>query len=83
MIYQVRYYYGKACNGYEYFSSKKEALKRIKEYTYIVPDEEMTALHYNENHDQEAELWDSFKTPKTKKEILWALNFYGGHPENG
>lgn len=83
MIYQVRYYYGGNCNGYAYFGSKKEALKSIKEYTHIPTKEEYEVSTHNECMDQEAELWDSFETPKTKKRVIWALNFFGGHKDNG
>ena len=83
MIYQVRYYYGGACNGYAYFGNKKEALKSIKEHTQKFTQEEYEKNGWEGNCDHSAELWDEFETPKTKKRVLWALNVYGGHKDNG
>jgi hypothetical protein len=84
MIYRVHYKYGGASEGFQYFGNKKEALASIKEYLKESKLDKKEELFLSgTNTELESYIDEEIKTPKTKERILWALNRYGGHADNG
>ncbi len=70
MIYRVSYYCEiEGSHGYGYFGNKQEAEKAI--------------IKYNKNARKPSCDLSSFRTPKTKHDILVYLNALGGHNDNG
>ncbi len=69
MIYRVHYYDKmEGSSGFEYFGDKMVAEKAMKE----------VSPHHNPKNSM-----GSFKTPKSKEEIIDILNAYGDHADNG
>ena len=81
MIYKVHVIVDGESVGYSYFSNKKDALKHYKSYNNRLvkadPDDCWTDDTYYEASIQ------SFKTPKTKQDVISLLNIHGGHNNNG
>ena len=70
MIYRVEFWNDKECQeGFEFHGNIKKAKKAKKDYEEDDEDCHGTIV--------------SFKTPKTKKEILTILRVYASHPDNG
>ena len=80
MIYRVCF----ECNqwpehNYRFYGNQKDALQAIKEHkSQTIKEEDIDPYDYEENPIYyNAEIDRRFKTPKTKEEILDALNIYG------
>jgi hypothetical protein len=82
MIYRVCFECNQHSTYYYFYGNQKDALQAIKEHESqtikeedIDPEDidpyENTAIYYN------AEIDRRFKTPKTKQEVIDALNMYG------
>lgn len=85
MIYRVHFKYAGESKGFQYFGNKKEALANIKAYLINGKLENAKEEPFlsETNTEYEAYICAKIKTPKTKERILWALNLYGGHEDNG
>ncbi len=74
MIYRVHYNSGiDGSQGYEYFSSIKEAVKAVEKYN----DDPEYVGHFRDAYIVK------IPTPKTKKEMIRVLNTFGSHANNG
>jgi hypothetical protein len=85
MIYRVHFEYAGGSEGFQYFGNKKEALASIKDHLKHHEEQNKKADMFLSEQSTVANAYICAKipTPKTKERILWALNFYGGHADNG
>ena len=77
MIYRVCFECSQHHPYYSFYGNKKDALQAIKKHeSQTIRQEDIdpyedTAIYFN------AEIDRRFKTPKTKQEVISALNIYG------